>query len=135
MKNCKNSVYLIVEAIIKDKDNKILLLKRSENNRFFVDMWQLPGGKVELGENVQDAIKREISEETSCNSNKMSVNKVLSFKENFNGFKGTIFLMVFDVECNIKVKLSEDHNEFGFFSEKEIKKMSITPISKKSLFE
>ncbi len=134
MKKSEMAVALIVEAIIKDKSGKILLLKRSEKNKFFVDMWQLPGGKVELGENVQDAIKREIYEETSCDLKKMTVNKVLSFKEKFNGFNGTIFLMVFDADCKLKVKLSEDHFEFGFFSEKEIKKMSLTPISKKSLF-
>ncbi|MFA5763773.1 MAG: NUDIX domain-containing protein [archaeon] len=135
MKKSKTAVALIVEAIIKDETGKILLLKRSKKNKFFVDLWQLPGGKVELGENVLHAIKREIIEEISCCPDKIDTNKVLSFQEKFNGFDGTLFLMVFDVECNLKVKLSADHCEFGFFSEKEIKKMDLTPISKKSLFE
>ena len=52
MKKSENPVALVVEAILKNKEGKILLLKRSDYNTFFVDLWQLPGGKVEFGENV-----------------------------------------------------------------------------------
>lgn len=47
-------------AIIYNKEGKILLQKRSDNGR-----WGNPGGAMELGETVLDALKREIKEETS----------------------------------------------------------------------
>lgn len=46
-------------AIIKDGDGRILLQQRSDNG-----LWGLPGGSVEIGESVRDAILREVREET-----------------------------------------------------------------------
>jgi len=49
-------------AAIIFKDSKILLVKRGkEPNK---GRWGLPGGVVELGETVEEAIRREIREET-----------------------------------------------------------------------
>ena len=46
-------------AVIFDGDGKILLERRSDNG-----FWGLPGGAVEVGESVEQAIKREVMEET-----------------------------------------------------------------------
>jgi ADP-ribose pyrophosphatase YjhB (NUDIX family) len=48
-----------VAAIIQDAKGKILLQRRSDNG-----LWGLPGGSVEIGEFVRDAIIREVREET-----------------------------------------------------------------------
>lgn len=50
----------VVAAIIK-KDNKILIAKRGYGE--FKGMYEFPGGKIELSENPEDALKREILEE------------------------------------------------------------------------
>jgi 8-oxo-dGTP diphosphatase len=133
-KETTKEVALIVEAIIKDKEGKLLLLKRSNSNNFFKGKWQLPGGKVNFGEHVRQAIKREIKEETALDCGELKIKKVFSFPDNFNGFKGTAFLMVFETKLEGKISLSKDHNKHGFFSLKEIKEMELTPISKKSIF-
>ncbi len=51
---------LSVNAII-EKDGSIMLVRR--NTQPFRGMWSLPGGYVEYGEKVEDALKREIYEE------------------------------------------------------------------------
>jgi ADP-ribose pyrophosphatase YjhB (NUDIX family) len=48
-----------VAAIITDAEGKILLQRRSDNG-----LWGLPGGSVEIGESVHQAILREVREET-----------------------------------------------------------------------
>lgn len=50
----------VVAAIIRDKD-KIFATQRGYGE--FKDGWEFPGGKIEEGETLQDALKREIMEE------------------------------------------------------------------------
>ena len=45
------------------RDNKALIVKRAHEPR--KGEWSLPGGLLELGESLQDAVRREIKEETS----------------------------------------------------------------------
>jgi len=49
-----------VVAVIVD-DGRVLLTKRSIPP--FLDLWVMPGGKIDLGEPILDALKREVREE------------------------------------------------------------------------
>jgi ADP-ribose pyrophosphatase YjhB (NUDIX family) len=48
-----------VSAVIFDRRGRLLLQQRSDGGK-----WGLPGGAVEIGESVADAIVREVKEET-----------------------------------------------------------------------
>jgi ADP-ribose pyrophosphatase len=50
-------------ALIINDNNEVLLLKRTQKTRNEADFWSKPGGGVEFGEKVEDAVKREIKEE------------------------------------------------------------------------
>ena len=56
---------LTADGVIIDK-NRILLIKRK--NEPFKGKWSLPGGFVEYGETVENAVVREILEETNLSS-------------------------------------------------------------------
>ena len=58
--NYKSPRLTVDGAILKDK--KILLIKRK--NEPFKEKWALPGGFVLYGEKVEDAVVREVYEET-----------------------------------------------------------------------
>ena len=54
---------LTVRGIIKNDNDEILIVKRHPKSRTDPEMWELPGGKVEKGEDFDVALVREIKEE------------------------------------------------------------------------
>ena len=57
-----------VGVIILNSDNKVFVGKRKDNP---VDKWQMPQGGIDEGESYQEAMKRELFEETSIKSIKI----------------------------------------------------------------
>lgn len=53
----------VVAAIIQ-KDDRIFATQRGYGD--FKDWWEFPGGKMEIGETPEEALKREIREELSA---------------------------------------------------------------------
>ncbi|CAN5239861.1 NUDIX domain-containing protein [soil metagenome] len=54
-----NSVVPSTTAVVTDSQDRIVLIRRRDNN-----LWALPGGAMELGESIIDAAVREVKEET-----------------------------------------------------------------------
>ena len=55
----------VVGAIIENENNEILCALRS-TKMSLPNLWEFPGGKIEKGESLADAIAREIKEELDC---------------------------------------------------------------------
>nr|MDT0661834.1 NUDIX domain-containing protein [Micromonospora sp. DSM 115978] len=51
-------------ALIVDDDGRIFFQRRSPDRRLFPNAWDIVGGHLEPGETVDDALRREIQEET-----------------------------------------------------------------------
>jgi 8-oxo-dGTP diphosphatase len=58
-------VVKVVAAIIENESNEILCALRSPDMAI-PNMWEFPGGKIEKGEDMETALKREIHEELGC---------------------------------------------------------------------
>jgi ADP-ribose pyrophosphatase YjhB (NUDIX family) len=52
-----------VGAIISDQSGRLLLIRR--RNEPGAGLWSVPGGRIEAGETDQQAVVREVAEETS----------------------------------------------------------------------
>ena len=60
-------------VLIIDEKDRILLIKRTDNNK-----WGIPGGSMELGETFEETAAREAREETGLLVSKLKLFKVYS---------------------------------------------------------
>ena len=65
MKQNELPLRLGVGIIVLNKENKVFVGKRKDNP---INKWQMPQGGVDRGENLVNAMKRELKEETSIRS-------------------------------------------------------------------
>ncbi|HEX6351586.1 NUDIX domain-containing protein [Actinophytocola sp.] len=54
-----NSIVVAVTAVVRDVAGRVLLIRRTDN-----DLYAIPGGALELGETLTQAVRREVIEET-----------------------------------------------------------------------
>lgn len=52
----------VVVAVAFDKDGRFLMTSRPEG-KVYAGYWEFPGGKVEAGETLEEALVREMKEE------------------------------------------------------------------------
>lgn len=58
------NIVITAGAIIVNEDHKILLVLRPADKKIFPNCWALPGGKLEEWESLEEAVVREVNEET-----------------------------------------------------------------------
>lgn len=106
--------YIAVTGIIRNKEGKYLICKRSPNEKVFANKWCVPGGKLELRDFVNEpkdtkdhwldvfekVLSREIMEETGLSIRNIGYVSNLAFIRP-NGFSTVI------------VSLHADHAEGG----------------------
>lgn len=126
-------MYLALKAVIF-KDKKILILRRTSTEDVFKEEWDIPGGKIEFGEEPEKALEREIKEEAGI---KVKVLKPLRiwtfFKENKKTQVVGITLL-----CKYKsgkIKLSKEHDDYRWIKPDEIGKYKIHEGIKKDVRE
>jgi len=109
--------YLASHALIR-RDGKILATRRSHLNDYMPGKWDLPGGTVEEGETTEQALVREVKEETDLD--------VVPLKPIFVHPTGSparpTVQIVFECEyVSGEVILDpEEHDGFGWFGRDEL---------------
>jgi 8-oxo-dGTP pyrophosphatase MutT (NUDIX family) len=54
----------VAGALVVDDDGRLFFQRRSPHRRLFPNCWDIVGGHVEPGETVEEALHREVAEET-----------------------------------------------------------------------
>ena len=119
----------VVGALIFNKENKLFLMKSHK----FCNMYIVPGGHIELGETMEEALKREINEETGMDIYDL---EFISFQEFIydNVFWKKRHFIMLDFSCKTdseEVKLNDEAQEYLWVSLKDALMLKIEPYTKK----
>lgn len=122
-----------VGAIIFNPDNKILLCKSDKWDNKYV----IPSGHIELGESIEDALKREILEETGLEIYDI---KLISLKESiysdtFHKQKHFIFIDYICKTDSYNVILNEEAQEYAWVDLDAIDSYKLGGFTKELLIE
>jgi len=102
---------LSVRVFLTNDEGKILILKRSTDSKTNPGKWELPGGKVDQGESFDQALIREVFEETQL---KISLDHVVGVSEqNLHLFRAVHIIMsgkIVEGELN----LSSEHEGYAW---------------------
>ena len=120
---------IAVKGIIRREDGKVLVLKRSDKDDHKPGVWETVGGGMDKEESPQEALLREISEETGLVVSVGSPFNVFTFKKDTGEFKvGITFLCEY---TSGDVMLSDEHTEYAWIEPGEFSEMQSVP----SLYE
>ena len=118
------------KALIK-KNGKYLILKRSDSAKHYPMHWDLPGGKLEHGEEPREGLVREVKEETNLDVKVLG--PIFSHINTKNSFA---FIIVYKTKLiGGRIKLSFEHSEYKWATKKEILNLALNPFLKAYLLE
>ena len=98
-----------VKSFIVD-DEKLLTIKRRPDDVHRPSQWDIPGGRLELGENPFDGIKREVKEEVGVDVDVVAPLEVQHFTRD-DGQKITMIIFLC-APLSKQIKLSKEHTEY-----------------------
>ena len=120
-------------ALIFNKEDKIFLMKSHKWKNKYV----IPGGHVELGEKIEDALKREVKEETDLDV----FNAVFICFQEFvydPAFWKKKHFIFFDFACktnSTKVQLNSEGQDFVWVTIQEALSLPVEPYTMKTIKE
>ena len=105
------------------KEGKILLLQRSLGSSFDPGLWELPGGKISYGEDLIEALLREVQEETGLEIMVRRPYKTWHFTKEPFWVTGVTFLCEY---ISGEVLLSEEHDAFTWIKPSQCESLPLS---------
>lgn len=120
-----------VRAIIH-KDERTLLLRRASGRETILGKYELPGGKIDYGEQPEDAIGRYLKDEAGVTIRRAQLFDVLSYIDHDNRDTQYIFILylVSLDHSDAKITLSTNYDHYLWEKMSEIQQSDLTESAK-----
>ena len=103
------------------RDGKVLVIRRGKEP--FKGHWSLPGGRVEAGETLREAVRREVREETGLD---VFVGRVAGYREAFEPDHHVVIAFHVEVTGG-QLCAGDDATECEFVEPDEVLRRETTP--------
>lgn len=110
-------VYLAT-GLLQNEKGEVLFLQRSSTSIHWPLEWQFPEGKIEAGESAEEAVRREIKEETGLNVHKRTFLGKRIVRMTWKDEDVLAHRDVFLVEWSGTPVLSEEHRAYQWVNVK-----------------
>jgi 8-oxo-dGTP diphosphatase len=114
-------------AAIVVREGKVLVLRRSVGT--IAGYWEFPGGKVDEGERVQDALAREINEELGVNAEVGSELASTTFANKGQRYE----LRAFETSISDTSFQLRDHDAFDWLEPAALRRIDLAESDRKLL--
>ncbi len=108
---------LSVKVIIFDGESRCLLLRRSLKSKGNPGKWDFPGGKADPGESFDEALLREVEEETGL---RVALSGVAGAVQSEVPGRRVAYLIMEARPVSGQIRLSEEHDEYAWVSVGEL---------------
>jgi 8-oxo-dGTP diphosphatase len=105
------AIGVAAKAIVRRKDGRFLLIRRALDVNTDPGRWDLPGGKMDYGETLRDALVREVREETGFTVTVGPVVHICHFTKEPFWVTCVTFACEYD---GGEVRLSDEHIDFAW---------------------
>lgn len=113
---------LSAKVLVRDEANRVLLLKRSMSSKNNRGKWDLPGGKVDAGEAFDQALLREVAEETGLT---VSLERVAGAAESDLPDRKVAYILMRGRLISGQVRLSEEHSDHAWVQPADLPAMDV----------
>lgn len=123
----------IVSAAFIFRNGRVLMAKRSSKANIFPNQYELPGGKIEFGEEPREALKREIMEELGVRIRVIEPFHVYNYIV-YDGkahYIEIVFLVeLLDDESRIELK---EHEDIKWVNRNELESITMSDETKRAV--
>ncbi|MBN2131658.1 MAG: NUDIX domain-containing protein [Sedimentisphaerales bacterium] len=112
------------KVMVRNPDGLYLFLRRSQASRHFAGKWEMPGGKTDPGETVEDCLVREAREETGLD---IRLARVMGAAEGGTETYRLAYLFIEGIPKESDVTLSGEHDAYRWVSVAEAARLDLVP--------
>jgi 8-oxo-dGTP diphosphatase len=113
----------VVRLIVRNADDAVLILRRA-GTAHAEGGWCLPGGKVDYGETVEQAVRKELREETALEGNEA---RFLFYQDSLPPKPGAMHCVNLYFECSVSghLKINPESSDWAWIGPDELDRYEI----------
>jgi 8-oxo-dGTP diphosphatase len=106
--------FVTVRALIFNSEGKLLIVRRGASDPLYAGAWDIPGGRVEAGEEIFAALRREANEEVGIKLQNPEL--VFATSSARPGGSGTWIFFIERCASDPQIKLGDEHDTYQWIN-------------------